>query len=442
MAAFALVFVSILVWLPETLCAGVRAASVAKARSSSKTSGETDAQSSSPWVPQFFAPQITPTQFLFISSPQLGKVVYTQLKNFKSLHGRTFALIDSGLEEPCGIAFDRDRGHLYVADRAQKKIFRYFVLLHQSKDRDGLTHYRMETDGIRLTILSGHDVEWVAVTRSGDVFYSDQASKDINKITSETMDMLGTGTVQAEDLLVISEKVQEAQSSSAVAATMNSDADIVTDAPAPQAHILSIYESAINPHVSTPAGIASDGLRLYWANKAEGKTSGSVVQGSVNPISPPVVASGNSPVPFPAKALSNVTDAAYGVAKSASMVLFSCDTGVSGGSVRGVPQSGDEVYEFAVGLSQPRGLVWDGDNTVFAADQGSNTVWSFPIGRLMNNVPITKTVEFTGAFGLALLQEGDIAFTVTQKSGAWFLSPAFTIVLTLFATSFAPSDVW
>jgi hypothetical protein len=117
-------------------------------------------------------PQLTSKEFLIISSPHLHKVVYTSLKNFGSTFGRTYALIDSGLSEPCGIALDPLRGHLYVADRGVKKIFRYSVFVQHDTDRHGLVAYSLTTDNTRLTILSGHVVEWVAVDHNGDVFYS------------------------------------------------------------------------------------------------------------------------------------------------------------------------------------------------------------------------------------------------------------------------------
>eukprot|EP00438_Fugacium_kawagutii_P023689 Skav218409 [mRNA] locus=scaffold1349:121385:127888:+ [translate_table: standard] len=60
--------------------------------------------------PTFVAPQLTPKQFLIISSASEQKIVYTELKNFKATTGRTFALIDSGLSEPQGLALDHDRG--------------------------------------------------------------------------------------------------------------------------------------------------------------------------------------------------------------------------------------------------------------------------------------------------------------------------------------------
>ena len=49
------------------------------------------------------------------------------MRNFKATTGRTFALIDSGLLQPMGLALDHDRGALYVADASARKILRFHV---------------------------------------------------------------------------------------------------------------------------------------------------------------------------------------------------------------------------------------------------------------------------------------------------------------------------
>mmetsp|Transcript_72893 Transcript_72893/g.158215 ORF Transcript_72893/g.158215 Transcript_72893/m.158215 type:complete len:446 (-) Transcript_72893:56-1393(-) len=411
------------------LCAAVASGSM-QTRSqvvlaTASSSGVAPATESS-WVPTFRAPQLTPTQFLIISSPTQKKVVYTRLKNFKSATGRTFALIDSGLEEPCGISMDRDRGHLYVADRGAKAIYRYSILVQQAEDDDGNSQTSLVTDGNRLTILSGRSVEWVAINHNGDVFYSDQVSNSINKITADVMQRLQVGMAgfSAEDLTVVSEKQQEATAAASRASQM---LGVSASDPKTSPHILSIYESPLNPHVTVPAGIVSDGIRLYWANQASGKTAGAAVQGEVNPKAPPNMAPGSEPAAFPSLALTNITEAAYGIAKSSSCVFISSqdvNSPVGGGIVYGMAQTGGDVYNFATNLGTPRGLVWDGDQTIFVADEGANTVSSFPAGRLMNNAPLSKTVEFAGAYGVAILAATDTAFS--HKAAAFGARPLWS----------------
>merc|ERR1719316_2532964 len=98
---------------------------------------------------------MTVAQFLFVSSPAEKKVCWTELNNFKSTEGRVHPLIDSGLEAPTGIALDRIRGHLYVADYAAKKIFRYGYKVRTTSDSSGGVKRSVTSTGVRLTVLQG-----------------------------------------------------------------------------------------------------------------------------------------------------------------------------------------------------------------------------------------------------------------------------------------------
>jgi len=418
---------------------GMRATSRSGTDGSSSSSGSSD---SAFMTPLFFAPQMTPVSFLFISSPEQKKIVYTELKNFKSKTGRTYALVDAGLEEPCGLAFDRQRGDLYVADRKALRIFRYSIFVEKKKDADGNVFHRLSTDGNRLMIMSGHSVEWVAVNHDGNVFYSDQNSKSINKITRQTMASIANGEISATDLQVVSEKTQEAISSAKVSSGIESSVLAPTDPPPATAEILAIYEGSINSHVTVPSGIASDGMRLYWGNSLNGQGSGSVVAGEVYPQSPPNLAPGSDPAPFPCTVLAQNTEQSYGVAKTNTMVFYSSqnqgnnNSGVVYGALAH-PIGAQTVSTVAMGLQQPRGLAWDGDNTVYVADQGSNTVWSFPSGRLIDGAPLSQSVSFVKPYGLALLTENDQAFNIKAGSIRVTGTGVLTVALVLVAQALA-----
>jgi len=366
------------------------------------------------FVPRFFAPQLTPTQFLIVSSPTARKVVYTELKNFKSRTGRTFALVDSGLVEPAGLSFDQNRGALYVADRGASKIYRYRVLVEDSTAGNTKVH-KLVTDGVQLCIMQGQSVEWVSVDTTGDVFYSDTSRNTINRIPVDTIDRLSTGGYQCGDLQVRSEKeqMQKAQEQALELQSMTDDereASHPTDAPNTEPVIFSVYEGSISPHVAVPGGVASDGERLYWTNAEAGKQAGTVVEGRVQPDLPLAVGGSNSsaPAPFVSHRISTNADAAYGIAKSNIAVFYS--TNVSGtGYVYGV-MPGGTPQPFVSTLIEPRGLCWDGDNTVYVADERGNQVFSFPVGRLMEDAPLTESVALTGAFGVALFTLHDMAY--------------------------------
>jgi len=205
-----------------------------RARSKSSSAG---AVSDDFFNPTWAAPQLTPKQFLIISSPSETKVVYTEIKNFKSTTGRTFALVDSGLSDPRGLSFDGTRGALYIADKSAKKIFRYSVTVSESSDSSSL---QLQTSGVQLCIMENADTSWVNVDLNGDVFYTDETKNTINKIPLETIDMLSSGQSSSSQISLISLKTSSG--------SMSSD----------EAQVYSIYEGSVNPQVTAPAGVASE----------------------------------------------------------------------------------------------------------------------------------------------------------------------------------------
>lgn len=363
------------------------------------------------FVPTFTAPQLTPRQFLFVSSPAEQKIVYTELRNFQSTSGRTFVLVDSGLSKPAGLAFDHQRGNLYVADGAFKKIFRFTVFV----DETGPTT-KLVTDGVQLTILENTTVQWVAVDAAGNVIYSDEDAKTINKIPADTVELLASGELEASDLVLTSVADQETRALIAAARRANSSGAAATsaaDTSLPQASILVLYEASSNPSVVAPAGLATDGIRLYWTNSAGGQKGGTAVQGEMMPQQLVQLEPGSTPF-FRSVSLTNATDGATGVVRSNNMLFYSSSSD-GNGAVYGITESGKPLA-FVQGLSSPMGLVWDGDQTVFVADTAQNTVYSFPIGRVSGNVPLTRSVVLSGATGLALLSAQDPAFQLRAEA--------------------------
>jgi hypothetical protein len=376
------------------------------------------------------------TQIMFVSSPSSQKVVYTELRDFKSTSGITYPLVDSGLAEPCGLAVDRRRGDLYVADRGQKMIFRYTLLAHQAQDGS----YQLQTDGTRVTIVENRSVEWIALDQNGTLFFTDSSKNSVNKVTKEVLDRLLIGDYTAEDLQVVPESEQAAGSQllqlhggQRTNATSRA-VELYTAKP----RILSMYEGSANPQVSSPSGVVADGPRLFWANGANGTKAGTLVQGQATPWAPPSLAAKGLAGDFPTAKVADSADRAYGIAKTNTLLFFTGKSSSTGrDAVFGVDQYGGPVFNLAPGLSKPRGLAWDGDNTVYVADEGKNFVWSMPAGRLVASAPVSKAVEFSGAYGVALISKGDPGFTLMTGASALTAVLAPTLQLMLIALAAA-----
>jgi len=315
-----------------------------------------------------------------------------------------------------------------VADKGAQKIFRYRLTVQPTSDPPST---ELQTDGIQVTVVQDALVEWVTVDISGDVLYTDQGTNTINRIPLGTIDALSNGDHQAGDIVFISEKQQEATAAALLQQELTRTAGMADPAavlPNARLEVYRVYEGSINPHVTVPAGIASDGVHLFWANQADGLAAGAAVRGEVHPRPTQQVAAGSSPAPFAAVALANNTDEAYGVAKSNTVVFFSSNnSGI--GSVYGVLEGQKHVHSFVgTTLVEPRGLVWDGDQTVYVADRAAGVVWSFPVGLLVENAPLTKSAVVTGAYGVALISDMDHGFQSRAGSRgpsrlAGFLAP-------------------
>lgn len=356
-------------------------------------------------------------QFLLVSSPEEKKVVWTALKNFKSADGRAFALVDTGLDHPKGLAFDKKRGHLYIADSGAKKIFRYTVLADTSGSAPTLT-----TSGVRLTISEGHPVEWLTIDHEGNLFYTAPDTNNINKIEAPLLREIAKGEVAANMLQIISQKTLMAESKAKAALdkkrkeSESEEDQLPTDAPPVKPHILSIYEAKMNPQVSQPTCIVAHGDKLFWTNGMDGMTAGTVVQGAIQPenhVDNSNATESSGPKPFPATALTKVSPSASGLAVSEKVIFFTRENTESGnksGIVSGLLQGTDIILDFVKSINKPRGLVWDRDQTMYVADESGGAVWSFPTGRMMQEVPLTRAVVMKGAYGLALLSNQDPCF--------------------------------
>jgi sugar lactone lactonase YvrE len=361
----------------------------------------------------FETPPIAPMQFLLISSPSQKKVVWTTLQNLESSDGRPFALVDSGLVEPRGLAFDHKRGYLYVADKSAKKIYRYTVLADMSGSRPTLA-----TSGVRLLICQGHAVEWVAVDEEGNLFYTNHETNNINKISRDVMKRISKGEIHPSALQLIGEKELMAQDQAAKIAKeayKRNKTNLPTDAPPANPHILSIYEAKLNSHVSAPSSLWAEGEDLYWTNKKDGSKSGTIVQGQAHPK---LEKDDNGKAkPYPATALTNISDHAYGLGKTDRTIFFSRNgTEPQTGLVTGLLLGTDITIDFVTSIVGPRGLVWDKDRTMYVADEVGGNVWSFPAGRMEPNVPLTRAVTMKGAFGLVILSSDDPAFAHNKVS--------------------------
>lgn len=283
-----------------------------------------------------------PAKYLIISAPTQGKVVYTRLPDDArpAPAAAPKPLIDSGLKMPQGLAVDRKRSQLYVADPDLRQVLMYKL---------SFSGGNMLASGDPTVTAKDIEARWVAVDGSGNVFLTDEANGQILKIDAKSL-------LRGEAKPTV------------------------------------IYDSLTNTHVSAPGGIAVDNFHVYWTNKAAGteENVGSINRGMEKPI-------GANTATQVVQLARNVPKA-YGVCLSENNVFYTNAEAV----LFGVKKTGSAVSTVSDAFEEPRGCVWDGDGTIYVADKKAGTVSSFA-GNMRNlaPAPMSLVVKFDDAFGLA-----------------------------------------
>merc|ERR550514_2602511 len=142
--------------------------------------------------------------------------------------------------------------------------------------------------------------------------------------------------------------------------------------------------------IASPSGVFVDGRKILWGNEASGTTHGSIVEGHMPHDSNSVLV------------LSSNTNKVFGLAGTSSEIFYTDNTMY----VYGMRRGGGEVITMIDSLQQPRGIVWDGDGTIYVADQAGSMVYSFPSGRL-KPTHTSRVTQLHDAYGLAIFATDD-----------------------------------
>merc|ERR1719506_733195 len=323
-----------------------------------------------------------PQQFLLISSPKEMKVVYSVVTPGQAAGSQVAPVVDSGLLGPQGIAVDRVRGILYIADPPSQKIFSYQLRV---------SNELLTSDSKQVTIVEGMEVVWLSVDSHGSLYFTVAMSDEVNAIDREVLSKIQSGDILASALKTESQHAADVARDLAANKLLESE-NLPTPKPALKPTIQVIYSKAEGEDsASAPAGIAADGITVYWGNGAAGTTLGALIAGQRHPSEGQAVVK-----------LGSNTNTAFGVATSSNAVFYTDKTQF----VYGVKKAGGTPQKMTTALQSPRGLAWDGDGTVFVADQAGSMVYSFPSGRIAP-AALSRTTSLHDAFGLAIISKDD-----------------------------------
>jgi len=157
--------------------------------------------------------------------------------------------------------------------------------------------------------------------------------------------------------------------------------------------------------VASPAGIASDGFHLYWANTGGDDRTGTVIKAT------DTLANGDSANATPQaiarpefRAIAAVSETLCSVATNVCLardnVYFTGDSP----SLLAVKTHGGTIAEVAHGFLEPKGCIYDMENTLYMADTAANTIYSLPATfASLRAVRHARAIEATAPAGLAIV---------------------------------------
>jgi len=443
------------------------------------------------WVDLFQAPTM-----LIISSPMERKVSYAQLKNGKAVGGTILPILDAGLTAPYGIAYDSKHSALYICDGAQKKIFRVQLKAFKCERQcKGLT-YQLKIVGNICTVVENVLSQWAAVDSDGNLFYTDQEANAVSKLPVKTIKLLVAEEILAKDLKVTTEPEAEGEESAKESMEETGDVSLVSEDTGEETAsttkkqttltttakpniIYQLYQKGVSKNVDTPAGVAAAGGELYWTNQVGGFSAGSVVEGRTAPRVKLVPTTDETPKKeceeetsflqlnrthreepastetesgeetagtetastgedaeakptFPSTVLQNCQGSTYGITVTASKIIYT-DTAHY---VHALSRGTGEFVSLSSSMLKPRGVVWDGDQTIYVADQEGNYISSMPVGLLKANAPSSQAVDIKSPFGLAMVFPSDPlwdSFQGVQSCAHWASRAGSFVVLLLIS---------
>jgi hypothetical protein len=294
------------------------------------------------------------TNYLVASFPELRCVMYVRLPD---LVWRPLIVAD--IMSPKSLAIDEDRGRLYLADTALAKIVWYQLITLPDKTliSDGRQHIAVQAMAVRN----------LALDLSGNLWFSGKSCP--------TPPIPSTDAIWKQSLMTIDQSALSGTPIDAIPQWTNA-----------------ATKSSVSP-------LVLDAFNIFYGNDVEGKSKGSVVKASQSvPASDP--ASGLSP-------MSDNSDTTYSVAVTPTALFYGADDAIygvlktkNGGSCGA---TGDLCKVVTDQVKKPTSMLWDGDGTIYVADNGNGAIYSFASGSVSPHA-LDKIIDAGEVWGLAVFQ--------------------------------------
>eukprot|EP00927_Polykrikos_kofoidii_P028512 TRINITY_DN24886_c0_g2_i1.p1 TRINITY_DN24886_c0_g2~~TRINITY_DN24886_c0_g2_i1.p1 ORF type:complete len:407 (-),score=60.25 TRINITY_DN24886_c0_g2_i1:217-1437(-) len=341
--------------------------------------------------------------YLVGSFPQLRQVHYALLPDTMWR-----PLIVEGIDFPGSVLVDQANSRLYVVDEAKNAIVWY--QLKVLKD-DVLSTY-----GVQHVAVTGVVARGLALDAVGSLFIAGRRLSSTIAPPDEailTKDAVGIATGESHDSNVLAEIWTRSNS---------------------------LPTSGSTPRLWMASAVGVDPVHVYWANEAQGVSSGSVVEATR--IVPKTELQGAL------RQLGTGQDSVKCLALTPVSILYGAPGGIYGVSKLQIgsqfegcsdtDSSGSSCGQL-VPATDPTCIVWDGEGTMYVADAGDDggTVFSFPSGSLSKHMK-KNVLKAEGIQGIGIFRgtQSDNSGAASTKSNQQLVAFALPWTVAFFPSRF------
>lgn len=306
-------------------------------------------------------------RYLIASFPNMKQVAYCQLPD-----NVWRPLVLGSVASPKGVVVDPTNARLFVSDPPSATIWLYNLVVRP----DG----KLMTTGEQFVAVEGYVAQWMSVDAVGDLYFSGKKANDTDD------------SIYRHD----ASKILNGQTLAPFQVYSRSNSGSPT------------------PKAWSPSGIAVDSFSVYWGNQDGGLEHGGVVRGPRQNIARLPGSGGATAV----TAMSSANDKVLGMAITTYNLYYLTPQGVYGLPKDEVvditdptvglvappptqPQNGQKAMGDGGEAFSPRGLAYDGDNTMYFSENKQGIVYAVPAADL-NRHDLVKFVDAPGVFGVAV----------------------------------------
>jgi len=369
--------------------------------------------------------------YLIVSSTTTGSIF-----SFNQDTAQASVLTPNAGSNPVGIALDHNQGYLYYTDPCSRQIVRYELSI-----RDGQVDLY---DQQPVPIAMGVDAEYILVNDDGNILWTDSVDHSIYKMYKDTIELVASGSVQPNQLSIVSymdiylqigKRVPSHCYSNSTVFPANCSENVTCEACQSLSQMPYIYK--LYTDVGTPSGVQlMPGNKLLWGNLVDGFTRGTVVEADFEPR-----LAHNQTSFAPPRALTYLWDSVFNFYQMPNNSMGADTLFLTTNGTLGIPPIPGDVVGALIGITpgsingpseaipmdwnfvRPRGLAWDGhDNLYIADDSGVSFVGT---GRVLNDAIETPLFSLPGSSDLIVLKTSDPCYPLMVERGSEPLPSSF-----------------